>query len=89
MPPKKNFRSRPLSDSLAIKNLGRHIRQARSYWYAHAEGACRSERMKALALEHSMAEAERARVPFMLREWLHFRSRKAFGRGSSPTGRGR
>jgi hypothetical protein len=49
----------------------------------------RGERAKALALYESLTEAERTKVPQVLRVWLRYRSGKYFGEGRTPPGGGR
>ena len=78
MPAKKDP-VRPLSRAELIKETCRRIRVARGYWDAHNNRACRGERTKALALYESLSEAEREKVPQVLRIWLRYRSEKYFG----------
>jgi hypothetical protein len=69
----------PLTGTALVKETCRRIRVARSYWDAHNNRACRAEREKAAALYESLTEAERAKVPQVLRVWLRYRSEKYFG----------
>ncbi len=85
MPPKKN--EKPLTGVALVKETCRRIRVARSYLDTHNNRACRGERAKALALYESLTEAERAKVPQVLRVWLRYRSEKYFGGGPHTSGR--
>ncbi|MEQ1860713.1 MAG: Precorrin-3B methylase [Chthoniobacteraceae bacterium] len=78
MPAKKKT-DQPLAGAALIKETCRRIRAARSYWDAHNNRACRGERGKALALYECLSDAEREKVPQVLRVWLRFRSEKYFG----------
>jgi len=88
MPAKKKS-ALPLTGPALIKETCRRIRVARSYWDAHNNRACRGEREKALVLYESLNEAEREKVPQVLRVWLRYRSEKYFGEGRTPPGGGR
>jgi len=88
MPAKKKS-ALPLTGPALIKETCRRIRVARSYWEAHNNRACRGEREKALVLYESLSEAEREKVPQVLRVWLRYRSEKYFGEGRTPPGGGR
>jgi len=88
MPAKKKS-ALPLTGPALIKETCRRIRVARSYWEAHNNRACRGEREKALVLYESLNEAEREKVPQVLRVWLRYRSEKYFGEGRTPPGGGR
>ena len=68
-----------LSGPALLKETCRRIRVARSLWDAHNNRACRAEREKALALYQRLTEAEREKVPQVLRVWLRYRSEKYFG----------
>lgn len=81
--------NKPLTGAALVKEVCRRIRLARSHWDAHNNRACRGEREKALALYESLSEAERDKVPQVLRVWLRYRSEKYFGEGRTPPGRGR
>ncbi|MEP6668154.1 MAG: Precorrin-3B methylase [Chthoniobacter sp.] len=83
MPAKKNA-NQPLIGVALIKETCRRIRVARSYWDAHNNPACRGEREKALALYESLSQAEREKVPQVLRVWLRYRSEKYFGEDRTP-----
>ncbi len=89
MPAKKKPNAKPLSGADLIKEVCRRIRVARSYWEAHNNRACRGEREKALALYETLTEAERDKVPQVLRVWLRYRSEKYFGEHRTPPGRGK
>jgi hypothetical protein len=91
MPAKKKKNAPPLVGKALVKEVGRRIRLARSYWDAHNNRACRGEREKAIALYETLTEAEREQVPQALRVWLRYRSEKYFGPDRtppSPGGRG-
>ena len=79
MPAKKRDRDKPLIGAALIKEVCRRIRVARSLWDAHNNRACRREREKAVALYETLSEAERKKVPQVLRIWLRYRSEKYFG----------
>lgn len=83
MPAKKKH-DQPLTCTALIKETCRRIRAARSYWDAHNNRACRGEREKAMALYESLSEAEREKVPQVLRVWLRYRSEKYFGAHRTP-----
>ena len=86
---RKKDTDKQLTGAALIKETCRRIRVARSYWDAHNNRACRGEREKALALYESLSEAERKKVPQVLRVWLRYRSEKYFGKGRTPPGSGR
>ena len=77
--PAKMKTTQPLAGAALIKETCRRIRAARSLWDAHNNRACRGEREKALALYESLSNAEREKVPQVLRVWLRYRSEKYFG----------
>ena len=83
MAPNKN---QPLTGSALVKEVCRRIRAARSYWDAHNNRSCRRERDRALALYETLSDAEKDRVPQVLRVWLRYRSEKYFGEGRTPPG---
>lgn len=83
----RNPKDQPLTGTALIKEICRRIRVARSFWDAHNNRACRGEREKALALYESLSEAEREKVPQVLRVWLRYRSEKYFGEGRTPPGK--
>ncbi len=85
MPAKKKT-DKPLTGEALIKEVCRRIRAARSLWDAHNNAACRGERTKAMALYETLSEAEREKVPQVLRVWLRYRSEKYFGEGRTPPG---
>ena len=76
----------PLAGAALVKETCRRIRVARSYWDAHNNRACRGEREKAMALYETLNEAEREKVPQVLRVWLRYRSEKYFGDHRTPPG---
>jgi hypothetical protein len=76
---KKKTTSKPLTGAALIKETCRRIRVARSLWDAHNNRACRAEREKAMALYDTLNDAEREKVPQVLRVWLRYRSEKYFG----------
>lgn len=86
MPAKKRDLEKPLTGAALIKETCRRIRLARSYWDAHNNPACRGERKKAIALYETLSEAEREKVPQVLRVWLRYRSEKYFGDDRTPPG---
>ena len=79
MPAKRKSSDRPLTGAALIKETCRRLRAARSLWDAHNNRACRGEREKAMVLYESLSEAEREKVPQVLRVWLRYRSEKYFG----------
>jgi hypothetical protein len=81
MPAKKNKSTAPLTGEALIKEVCRRIRYARTLWDAHRNAACRGERAKAIALYETLTEAQREKVPQVLRVWLRYRSEKYFGEG--------
>jgi len=88
MPAKKKPNAKPLTGTALIKEVCRRIRVARAYWDAHNNRACRGEREKAMALYETLSEAEREKVPQVLRVWLRYRSEKYFGDDRTPPGGG-
>jgi len=82
----KETTTKPLTRAALIKETCRRIRVARSYWDAHNNRACRGEREKAMALYETLSEAERKKVPQVLRVWLRYRSEKYFGADRTPPG---
>ena len=86
MPAKKRGHDKALSGAPLIKETCRRIRLARSFWDAHNNRACRGEREKAMALYDTLSEAERKKVPQVLRVWLRYRSEKYFGDDRTPPG---
>jgi hypothetical protein len=83
MPAKKD-KNKPLAGADLIKEVNRRLRAARSLWDDHRNDACRSERTKALALYETLTEAEKEKVPQVLRVWLRYRSEKYFGDHRTP-----
>jgi hypothetical protein len=79
IPTKKTGQDKPLTGAELIKETCRRIRLARSFWDAHNNRACRGERDKAMALYNRLTQAEREKVPQVLRVWLRYRSEKYFG----------
>lgn len=86
MAAKKRTPDKPLTGEALIKETCRRIRLARSFWDAHRNAACRGEREKALALYETLTEAQREKVPQVLRVWLRYRSEKYFGEHRTPPG---
>ena len=84
MPAKTTKSSKPRTGVALLKETCRRIRVARSLWDAHNNRACRRERAKAIELYDSMSEAEREKVPQVLRVWLRYRSEKYFGADRTP-----
>lgn len=89
MPAKKKATDKPLTGAALIKEVCRRIRVARCYWDAHNNRACRGEREKAIAMYETLTEAEREKVPQVLRVWLRYRSEKYFGPDRTPPGEGK
>lgn len=89
MPAKKKPNAQPLSGAALIKEVCRRIRLARSRLDDHNNAACRAERTKALALYETLSDAEREKVPQVLRVWLRYRSEKYFGDHRTPPGGGK
>ncbi len=85
MPAKKKT-DKPLIGAALIQEVCRRIRAARVLWDAHSNAACRGEREKAMALYETLSEAEREKVPQVLRVWLRYRSEKYFGDDRTPPG---
>ena len=83
---RKNANPKALTGTSLIKEVSRRIRLARSYWDAHNNRSCRRERDRALELYETLSEAERDKVPQVLRVWLRYRSEKYFGEGRTPPG---
>jgi len=71
-----------------IKETCRRIRLARKHWDAHENGACRTERERALALYGRLSKEEKEGIPQVLRVWLRYRSEKYFGPERTPPGGG-
>jgi hypothetical protein len=78
-----------LKGEALLKEVCRRIRLARSYWDAHRNLACRTERARALALYDTLTKAEKEKVPQVLRVWLRYRSEKYFGEGRTRSSSGR
>jgi hypothetical protein len=74
----------PLSGPALVKEVCRRIRLARSYWDAHNNLACRTERGRALALYETLTREQKEEIPQVLRVWLRYRSEKYFGEGRTP-----
>jgi len=83
----KKSSQQPLSGTALVKEVCRRIRLARSYWGAHNNHACRRERDGAIALYETLNDAEKDKVPQVLRVWLRYRSEKYFGEGRTPPGK--
>lgn len=79
----------PLTGPALIKEVNRRIRLARTFWDAHNNPACRRERDRALALYETLTDAEKEKIPQVLRVWLRYRSEKYFGEHRTPPGRPR
>ncbi|MCX6978895.1 MAG: hypothetical protein NTX04_13400, partial [Verrucomicrobia bacterium] len=67
-----------------VKEVSRLIRLARSAWNAHRNLACRTERLRALALYQTLSEPQKNQIPQVLRVWLRYRSEKYFGPHRTP-----
>ncbi len=68
-----------LSGQALIKETCRRIRLARTYWDAHNNLACRTERVRALMLYETLSKEQKDKIPQVLRVWLRYRSEKYFG----------
>jgi hypothetical protein len=68
-----------LSGQALIKETCRRIRLARTYWDAHNNLACRTERARALLLYETLSKEQKDKIPQVLRVWLRYRSEKYFG----------
>jgi hypothetical protein len=66
----------PLSGEALVKEICRRIRVARSYWDTHNNAAYRHERDRALQLYNTLTQAQKDRVPQVLRVWLGYQERK-------------
>jgi len=86
MPAKRDKDRAPLTGEKLIKEVCRRIRLARSYWDAHNNLACRTERERALALYDTLDKEQKEKVPQALRVWLRYRSEKYFGEGRTKPG---
>ena len=86
---KKKPGSESLRGEALLKEVCRRIRLARSYWDAHRNSACRTERERALQLYTTLTKAEKEKIPQVLRVWLRYRSEKYFGEDRTPPGGGK
>jgi hypothetical protein len=68
-----------LTGQALIKETCRRIRLARTYWDAHNNLACRTERARALVLYETLTKEQKDLIPQVLRIWLRYRSEKYFG----------
>lgn len=75
-----------LSGEALVKEVCRRIRLARSFWDAHNNLACRTERDRALELYETLTKDQKDRIPQVLRVWLRYRSEKYFGERRTPPG---
>jgi hypothetical protein len=78
--------SQELRGEALLKEVCRRIRLARSYWDAHRNLACRTERARALELYETLTKAEKEKIPQVLRVWLRYRSEKYFNESRTPPG---
>lgn len=78
-----------LTGEALIKEVCRRIRLARSYWDAHNNLACRTERERALQLYDTLTKEQKEKIPQVLRVWLRYRSEKYFGEDRTPPGSSR
>ncbi len=76
---KKNVNDKPLLGEALVKEVNRRIRLARSYWNAHNNLACRTERDRAMSLYVTLGKEQKEKIPQELRVWLRYRSEKYFG----------
>jgi hypothetical protein len=86
---KKHDAPESLTGEALRKEVCRRIRLARSYWDAHRNSACRTERERALLLYNTLTKAEKEKIPQVLRVWLRYRSEKYFGEQRTPPGKRR
>jgi len=86
---KKRDDSKSLSGEALRKEVCRRIRLARSYWDAHRNSACRTERARALQLYNTLTKAEKKKIPQVLRLWLRYRSEKYFNEQRTSPGGGK
>ena len=85
---KKYDRSESFTGEALLKEVCRRIRLARTYWDAHRNSACRTERERALRLYDTLTKAEKEKIPQVLRVWLRYRSEKYFNETRTPPGGG-
>ena len=83
---KKKISADSLVGPALIKEVCRSIRLARTHWDAHRNHACRRERDRSMKLYETLSDAEKEKVPQVLRVWLRYRSEKYFGEGRTPPG---
>jgi hypothetical protein len=76
-----------LAGDALIKEVNRRIRLARSYWEAHNNLSCRTERDRAIVLYEKLSKEDKGQVPQALRVWLRYRSEKYFGEGRTAPAR--
>ena len=86
---KKGDAAESLTGQALRKEVCRRIRLARSYWDAHNNLACRTERDRALKLYDTLTKTEKEKIPQVLRVWLRYRSEKYFGEHRTPPGANR
>jgi hypothetical protein len=86
---KKHGASGDLTGEALLKEVCRRIRLARSYWDAHRNSACRTERERALRLYETLSKEEKEKIPQVLRVWLRYRSEKYFNESRTPPGGGK
>ncbi len=86
---KRSYEAQDLSGEALRKEVCRRIRLARSYWDAHRNSACRTERERALQLYDTLTKEEKDRIPQVLRVWLRYRSEKYFNETRTPPGGGK
>ena len=86
---KKHDGPETLSGEALRKEVCRRIRLSRSYWDAHRNHACRSERERAIRLYNTLTKAEKEKIPQVLRVWLRYRSEKYFNEKRTPPGGGK
>jgi isopropylmalate/homocitrate/citramalate synthase len=76
---KKRPQTESLTGEALIKEVNRRIRLARSYWDAHRNSACRTERERALQLYNALTKAEKEKIP-----QVRYRSEKYFNETRTP-----
>ena len=57
-----------------VKEVCKLIRQARSHWNAHENGAARRVRTQAMDLYLTLTPEQKDLIPQVLRQWLRYRS---------------
>jgi hypothetical protein len=84
--PSKAKKAQVFTGEALVKEVCRRIRLARSYWNAHNNLACRTERDRAMVLYETLAKEQKEKIPQELRVWLRYRSEKYFGEDRTAPG---